>query len=859
MNSPQPVPAAYIELDGVRVNNLRQVSLRIRHESLTVICGLSGSGKSSLAFDTLYAEGQRRYVETFSPAARQFLERIERPAADRIAGLPPAVGIHQSARGDGPRSTVGSRTEILEALQSLYAACSSLNCPSCGTTVARNSPATAVSVVLSEVPGSRLLMGFPLSRVPKGAPATPEFWLRQGITRCLLQDRQVSLDQLSPGSLLPADTIFIVDRLRATPEQSVRMEETAATAMQLADALVVLSDAASAASAASSVPATVDDRPWRRLMFPVRLECVGCGAEYGEITAQHFSFNSPLGACPDCGGTGTADDASSEDLCKTCSGNRLAAFPAAARWRGATLPDICSIEAGTLLAWLQQAEKELPDAVRRAVAPAFRHAIRRLDLLCRCGLEYLNLSRSMRSLSGGEARRTLLVAALGAGLTGTLYVLDEPTQGLHPADTARVLAVIRELQQAGNTVVVVEHDPVVILAADEVIETGPGAGDEGGRIVFQGPPQLLPQQETATGRLLAGRSSQSPANLQAPRLRPPRTPQHWLRLTDICCRNLSGITVDFPLGVLCGICGVSGSGKSTLMTETLYPHLLQALQPGRSQRPLFSRIAELSGMEHLESVLLMDQQPVRRNSRSIPATWLGIYDEIRALLAETHEARRRNLTRGMFSFNSARGGRCPACEGRGQITVPMQFLADIETVCEACGGRRFRPDILEIRYRGRNIDEILQMSADEAFRFFHANYRIQTKLNALRQAGLSYLRLGQPLTALSGGEAQRLRIAAMLAGVPQDAAESAAGEETAAQLTNSGRTLFLFDEPSSGLHGRDVQNLVACLDFLLQTGHSVIMIDHDPELLSQADWLIELGPGPGTRGGKVLRSGPAVD
>jgi len=257
--------------------------------------------------------------------------------------------------------------------------------------------------------------------------------------------------------------------------------------------------------------------------------------------------------------------------------------------------------------------------------------------------------------------------------------------------------------------------------------------------------------------------------------------------------------------------------------------------------------------------MLMDQQPVRRNSRSIPATWLGIYDEIRALLAETHEARRHNLTRGMFSFNSARGGRCPACEGRGQITVPMQFLADIETVCEACGGRRFRPDILEIRYRGRNIDEILQMSADEAFRFFHANYRIQTKLNALRQAGLSYLRLGQPLTALSGGEAQRLRIAAMLAGVPQDAAESAAGDETAAQLTNSGRTLFLFDEPSSGLHGRDVQNLVACLDFLLQTGHSVIMIDHDPELLSQADWLIELGPGPGTRGGKVLRSGPAVN
>jgi excinuclease ABC subunit A len=855
MSSSLPGPEACIELEGVRVNNLRQVSLRIRHEALTVICGLSGSGKSSLAFDTLYAEGQRRYVETFSPAARQFLERIERPAADRIAGLPPAVGIHQSARGDGPRSTVGSRTEILEALQSLYAACSTLYCPSCGIMVCRNSPATAVSAVLREVPGSRLLLGFPLSRVPNGAPATPEFWLRQGITRCLLQNRQVSLDQLPTGSELPADTLLIVDRLRADTGQAVRMEETAATAMQLADALVVLSDAA---ATASSVTATVDDRPWRKLVFPVRLECAGCGTEFGEITSQHFSFNSPLGACPDCGGTGTAGETSAEDPCNTCSGTRLAAFPAAARWRGATLPEICGLEAGTLQNWLQQSEAELPDAVRRAVAPAFRHAFRRLDLLCRCGLEYLSLNRSMKSLSGGEARRTLLTAALGAGLTGTLYVLDEPTQGLHPADTARVLAVIRELQQAGNTVVVVEHDPVVIMAADEVIETGPGAGDEGGRIVFQGPPQLLPQQQTETGRLLAGHRSQTVATSDRTQLRTPRTPGHWLRLTDIHCRNLSGITVDFPLGVLCGICGVSGSGKSSLLTETLYPHLQNGLQPGRSRQPLYSRVAEISGAQHLESVLLMDQQPVRRSSRSIPATWLGIYDEIRALLADTHEARRRNLTRGMFSFNSSRGGRCPACEGRGQITVPMQFLADIETVCEACGGRRFRPDILEIRYRGRSIDEILQMSADEAFRFFYANYRIQTKLNALRQAGLSYLRLGQPLTALSGGEAQRLRIAAMLAGVPQDAVEPA-GEETAAQLTNSGRTLFLFDEPSGGLHGRDVQNLVACLDFLLQTGHSVIMIDHDPELLSQTDWLIELGPGPGARGGKVLRSGPTAD
>ncbi len=853
MSSSLTASEACIELEGVRVNNLRHVSLRIRHESLTVICGLSGSGKSSLAFDTLYAEGQRRYVETFSPAARQFLERIERPAADRITGLPPAVAIHQSARGDGPRSTVGSRTEILDALQTLFSHCSTPYCPACGIPVCRHSPATAAAALLRDAPGARLLLGFTLAKARGGPPATAEFWLQRGITRCLVNSRVTALDQWPQGSPLPSETIFIADRLKAEPGQASRLEDAAATAMQLADTLVALS---SVLPSASAVSVTVDDGLWHKLVYPFRLECADCGTEFSDITPQNFSFNSPLGACPDCGGTGCSGDDSAPQVCAGCSGTRLGAFPAAARWCNATLPEVCRLEAGALLAWLQTAQQELSESDRHAVAPAFRHALRRLDLLCRCGLEYLALERSMKSLSGGEARRTLLVAALSAGLTGTLYVLDEPTQGLHPADTARVLTVIRELQQAGNTVVVVEHDPTVILAADEVIETGPGAGDDGGRIVFQGSPELLLQQDTATGKLLAGRSTQAGPGSGIPRLRDLRTPQHWLQLTGIHCRNLVGTDVEFPLGVLCGICGVSGSGKSSLMTETLYPHLLSRLQPGVRQQPACSTVVGISGAEHLESILLMDQQPVRRSSRSIPATWLGIFDEIRALLADTHEARRRNFTRGMFSFNSSRGGRCPACEGRGQITVPMQFLADIETVCEACGGRRFRPDVLEIRYRGRSIDEILQMSADEAFRFFHANYRIQTKLNALRQAGLSYLRLGQPLTVLSGGEAQRLRIAAMLAGVPQDLADSSGGETTAAQLTNSGRTLFLFDEPSGGLHGSDVRNLVACLDFLVQTGHSVIIIDHDQELLSQTDWLIELGPGPGTRGGRVLRSGP---
>lgn len=667
MSSLGTTPDACIELEGVRVNNLRQVSLRIRHESLTVICGLSGSGKSSLAFDTLYAEGQRRYVETFSPATRQFLERIERPAADRISGLPPAVAIHQSARGDGPRSTVGSRTEILEALQTLFAHAGTPHCPACGIAVCRHSPATAVAALLRDVPGARLLLGFPLHKARGGPPASAEFWLQRGITRCLLNSRQTALDQWPQDSPLPADTIFIVDRLKADPAQASRLEDTAATALQLADLLLVLSDVQPAGPA---VAVTVDNRPWHRMVFPFRLECAGCGTEFIDITPQHFSFNSPLGACPDCGGTGTAGDESLGNPCPRCSGTRLAAFPAATRYRGMTLPEVCRLEAGALLHWLQMAQQELSDTERPAFAPAFRHALRRLDLLCRCGLEYLTLERSMASLSGGEARRTLLVAALGAGLTGTLYVLDEPTQGLHPADTARVMTVIRELQQAGNTVVVVEHDPTVILAADEVIETGPGAGDDGGRIVFQGPPELLSQQQTATGQLLADRTARTVASADTPRLRDVRIPQHWLQLTGIHCRNLVGTDVEFPLGVLCGICGVSGSGKSSLLTETLYPHLLSRLHPDVRQQPSCSRIAAISGTEHLESVLLMDQQPVRRSSRSIPATWLGIFDEIRTLMADTHEARRRNFTRVMFSFNSSRGGAARPVKDAGRSPYP---------------------------------------------------------------------------------------------------------------------------------------------------------------------------------------------
>ena len=410
------------------------------------------------------------------------------------------------------------------------------------------------------------------------------------------------------------------------------------------------------------------------------------------------------------------------------------------------------------------------------------------------------------------------------------------------------MAAVRDLQQRGNTVVVVEHDPEFILAADDVVEIGPGAGDTGGTIVFQGSPGELLNADTATANQL--RSSSGSAQMASKQR---RQPENWLTLTGVRCHNIDGQSVRIPLGVLCAVTGVSGSGKSSLIVDALYPQLCSLLQ--LNDTPCGDgTIDRIDGFEHIDTVLLLDQSPIQRSRRSIPATWIGVFDEIRVLLAETHEAKKRNFGRGMFSFNSASGGRCPVCEGRGVVTVAMQFLADIQTTCEECSGRRFRPEVLEIRYRDRSVHEILCMTSDEAFTFFNGQHRIQQRLNAVRQVGLGYLRLGQPLSTVSGGEAQRLRIAALLAGIPPEDGDTAARNRKAAALTKAGRTLFLLDEPCSGLHLQDIERLRTCLDFLLQSGHSVIVIDHDPALISHADHHIQLGPGAGRLGGQVVKS-----
>ena len=858
----------FIELEGGRVHNLQGISLKIAHHALTVICGLSGSGKSSLAFDTLYAEGQRRYIETFSPSARQFLDRIERPAADRISGLPPAIAIRQQLRSDGARNTLGTRSEVLDSLRILFAQAGRQFCPTCQIPIDVISAEHAAAEILHKAANCRIqicaMIGFDSSNDKTLAADL----IRQGFPRAIVGQKTARLEDVDL-SLAQSPLIIVTDRLKADAAAATRIAEAVQNASSLSSAAcLVLVEPSTAVSTepVRSETMQVDGIAWQCLRYSHRRACPNCSRQFPELSADLLNFLSPLGACSNCEGTGqqktapaptskrkrtTEKTALSNATCLSCLGTRLNEDARNIRWGSMTLPEVAQLELDELAQWLDSQFAALSAAMKTGLRSALEHATRRLIFLLQSGLGYLSLDRTMKSLSGGEAQRVMLTSALGSGLINTLYVLDEPTAGLHASDTIRIIECVRNLQRAGNTVIVVEHDPQFISAADDVIEIGPGAGSEGGRVEFQGTVAQLLSAKTLTAEKLRQNQTRTATSTTPSR----RTPEAWLNLQKVNCHNIKGLNAALPLGVFCAVTGVSGSGKSSLIVDTLYPTMCQHL---KLQLPsdLNGKVEGMQGAGNIDHVVLLDQSPVLRSRRSIPATWIGVFDDIRILLAETHEARKRNYSRAMFSFNAASGGRCPVCEGRGIVTVAMQFLADIETVCEECSGRRFRPEVLEIRYRDRSVYDILNMTADEAFTFFNGHHRIQQRLNAIRQTGLGYLRLGQPLSTISGGEAQRLRIAAMLAGIPLADGEVAAENRKAAQLAKSGRTLFLLDEPSVGLHMQDIERLLGCIDFLLQTGHSVIVIDHDQALISQADWEIEMGPGPGKLGGQIVQSGP---
>ena len=924
----------FIELEGVSVNNLKNIDVRIRRNALTVICGVSGSGKSSLAFDTLFAEGQRRYVETFSPYARQFLDRVERPAAERIEGIPPAIAIRQNSSNQSARSTVGTRTEILDYLRILFAKAGTVHCPDCQQPAVSYSPDSAAKYLIASADGRRAMLTFSAERDS----------LRElqssGFARCILNGATSSLEQAQENrdTRDESPVAIVTDRIRIDADAASRIAESIEQVFTLADGQCVAFIETDAGGVDSEV---IDGKTWRRAVFSRKMRCPGCDREFAAAIPEVLNFQSPLGACAACEGTGQVSGMRFEKVvpdselsiqqgaiqpwttpayrheldellllagdygiptdvpfkqvseesrqliyngvpdrnfgglagfhrwlvknrykpgvsvclnrwrswlqCEVCRGTRLTADAGTLTFGGLTIADATSLEIEELRSVLSTSIGLLPDEFASALAVPVRQLNNRLGFLCDCRLGYLSLGRSMKTLSGGEAQRVVLTSVLGSGLINTLYVLDEPTSGLHAEDTQRVISAARKLTAPGNTVVVVEHDPEFIRAADEVIEIGPDAGDAGGEVVFCGAPaKLLEGGSTATADCLQKQSSQNAPS------RDKRVPQKWIGFDGVNCHSLKGVSGRLPLELICAVTGVSGSGKSSLVVDALYPELCRRLgQSGEVEAE--GSVASMDGHESVNDVCLLGQTPLPRSRRSIPATIVGAFDDIRKVMAETHEARKRNYKPGMFSFNSTRGGRCVNCEGHGVVTVEMQFLADIATTCEACKGRRFRMEVLEVRYRDRSIFDILQMTADDAFVFFNGHRRIQQRLNALRQAGLGYTRLGQPVGTLSGGESQRLRIAALLAGVPLD--DDLALSQRSRQTKNTAGTLFVLDEPSTGLHMQDIDALMKCLNHLVEIGHSVVIIEHNEQVVQSCDYRIELGPGAGRHGGQIVASG----
>jgi excinuclease ABC subunit A len=914
-----------ISLRGVEVHNLKSVDLDIPHRKLVVFCGLSGSGKTSLALDTLYAEGQRRYVETFSAYTRQFLQRLERPAAEKITGLPPAVAVTHKTASRSNRTTVGSATETNDYLRLLFAKIGRVVCQTCGHEVRRESPQSAAEALVQLPAESRFMVTFGRQANGEseaaGAPNLAAELQAVGFVRAVIGDQLVNLAELS---LAKADRFFVViDRLTAgTPANRIRESLEGAFAQGNGQATVFV-DAAEPLQLDGNrrgTPYTIDGRTWQQLTFSNQMVCDECGRAYPAPEPRLYSFNSPLGACPECEGFGNVIDidldlivpdprkslregaiapwttpayaheleelialAGDYDIpldvpfknltepqlkliregvperkfgglrgffawlerkkykmhirvfltrwrsyrtCPVCNGARLRPEALATQVGGLNIAQICALKVRDAIDFVRNLQ--LTDWQRAIGRSMLEQVQARLGFLVAVGLDYLTLDRSLRTLSGGEAQRVTLTSALGSSLVNMLYVLDEPSIGLHPADTDRLVRCVLKLRDRGNSVCVVEHEESMIRAADQIIEIGPGAGERGGQVVFQGSPRDIENcPKSITGDFLAGRRGASPPGDRR------RTDHGWIRLAGARGNNLKNITVEFPLGVLCLVTGISGSGKSTLVEDTLYPALRRRM---RLEAPKPAEHDDLYGDGQVNEVILVDQSPIGRSPRSNPVTYIKAFDEIRTVFADTLDARMRNYTASHFSFN-VDGGRCTTCNGDGYLEIDMQFLADVYMKCPQCNGKRYRPEILKIKYRGRDISEVLELTVREAFTFFRGCPKVQTRLKLLIDVGLDYLRLGQPANTLSGGEAQRLKLAGYMSGAKRN------------------RTLFILDEPTTGLHFADVVQLIDCFDALLAVGHSLIVVEHNLQVMKAADWIIDLGPGAADEGGQIVVQG----
>ena len=907
---------------GAREHNLRNIDVVIPRDRLTVITGLSGSGKSSLAFDTVYAEGQRRYVESLSAYARQFLGLMEKPDVDSIEGLSPAISIEQKTAGHNPRSTVGTVTEIYDYLRLLYARVGTPHCPNCGRPVQRQSAGQIADIILSWPQGARIEVRAPLIQGRKGEFRDLfETVRKQGFIRAHVDGELIELSNPPKLNRRQNHTIeVVVDRLVVRAEDRGRLADSLETALKLADGVVQVSEAD-----AEHVE-----------LFSERYGCPTCGISLPELEPRHFSFNSPFGACTACGGLGTRRRVSEElilgdarisilegviipwgepqgylrkvilpalarqlkfDLnapwgelpkavrdcilsgekgpkkkgefewegvlanierryaetdsdtirmeleaymvavpCSECGGRRLKREALAVTVADRNIGELTELPVTDALAFFERVplrQNGKPGVDPEIAGPILKEVRERLRFLVDVGLDYLTLGRAAESLSGGEAQRIRLATQIGSRLVGVLYILDEPSIGLHQRDNARLIATLEQLRDLGNTVIVVEHDEETMRAADHIIDLGPGAGKHGGEVIAEGTmDDIMRSPASITGKYLSGA-----LQIRTPSGRRPIEKRRVIRVEGAREHNLRNLDVEIPLGVFVAVTGVSGSGKSTLIEDILHRSLARHFYRARVIPGMHRRI---TGLEHIDKVIDIDQSPIGRTPRSNPATYTGLFTPIRELFAELPEAKIRGYGPGRFSFN-VKGGRCEACQGDGLVKIEMHFLPDVYVPCEVCKGKRYNRETLEVRFRGKSIADVLELTVEDALQFFENQPRIRQKLETVNDVGLGYIHLGQSATTLSGGEAQRVKLATELS------------------KRDTGRTLYILDEPTTGLHFEDVRLLLDVLHRLVDRGNTVLVIEHNLDVIKTADWIIDLGPEGGTRGGSIVAAGTPED